>query len=196
MRPLPLAAAFVATLFLPRPSAAQLIPPSGPSNEQMEFANVILLAPEAGLLGAFVVGGGAFLVTRECCTEKGDDVPIEPVAVGAAIGSAIGVTWATWSIGDAYHPGSRTYAAVGAALGSGIGAGVFFGGPEVEEGSDQVLRFVTFLFLPALAAYGGWHLDPDGFYMARVAPEPAWAAYAGPAEGGAGRAMTGASFRF
>src|SRR5687768_12899953 len=99
--------ALLATLLaLPFPAAAQFLPERGPSSEQQEFASAVLLGPEATVLGAFLVGGGAYLTTKEFFTEEGEDVRIEPVAVGAGIGAAIGTAWAVKSICDHFHPGS------------------------------------------------------------------------------------------
>lgn len=157
---------------VPSIAHAQFLPERGPTGEQQEIANVLLLAPEATVLGAFLGGGAVFLVTRECCTEDkdSDNVKIEPVAIGAGIGAAIATTWAVIAISDNYHPGNFRYAVIGGVLGSGLGAAVFFGGPEVEKSSDDVLRFVTFLFLPGLATYLGWHLESGGFYNLETRP--------------------------
>ena len=170
-------------LLLPPAAQAQFIPDRGPSSEQQEIASVLLLAPEATVLGGVLVGGAVFLTTRACCTpgNDSDEVAIAPVAVGAGIGAAIGATWAVWAICDRFHPGSRTRAALAGAAGAGIGAAVFFGGPEEEAPSDGIYRLLTFLFLPSLAAYGGWHIEGGGgFYFSRNAPAPAWAAHVGP----------------
>ncbi len=160
-------------LFVPSVARAQFLPDRGPSNEQQEFANVLLLAPEATAIGAFLGGGAAFLVTRECCTPQNDsdEVRYEPVAIGAGLGAAIVTTWAVIAISDNYHPGSHRNAVIGGVVGSGVGAAVFFGGPAQEKNSDEVLRFVTFLLLPGLAAYAGWHLESGGlFYRSTADP--------------------------
>ena len=198
MRFLPALAIAAAALAAPRAASAQFLPDRGPSSEQQEFAGAVLLGPEATVLGAFLVGGGTYLVTRECCTEEGDDVAEEPVAIGAGIGAAIGTAWAVRSICDHFHPGSGRNLLLGAALGAGAGAGLFFGGPtDVEEDeSDQVLRLVAFLFLPTLAAYAGWHLEPGGMYFGDAGPPPAWAAHVGPVRERRGGHAAALSLRF
>lgn len=175
---------------------AQFLPDRGPSSEQQEFASAVLLGPEATVLGAFLVGGSTFLVARECCTEEGEEVPIEPVAIGAGVGAAIGTAWAVRSICDHFHPGSGRNLAIGAVVGAGAGAGLFFGGPEVEDGSDAALRLVAFLFLPTLAAYGGWHMEPGGFYFGDAGQPPAWAGHVGPVRERSGGTRAAMSLRF
>ena len=190
------AAAAALTLALPGRAEAQFLPDRGPSSEQQEFASALLLGPEATVLGAFLVGGGAYLVTKECCTEEGEDVAIEPMAIGAGVGAAIGTAWAVRTILDHYHPGSGRNLVIGAVVGAGAGAGLFFGGPEEEDSSDAVLRLVSFLFLPTLAGYAGWHVDPNGFYMAEAGPPPVAAAYVGPVQARASTRLAAVSLRF
>lgn len=166
----------------PSPAQAQFLPDRRPSNEQQEIASVLLIAPEATVLGGVLLGGAVFLTTRQCCTPQhdSDEVAIAPVAIGAGLGAAIGATWAVWAICDRFHPGNRTRSAIGGALGAGIGAAVFFGGPTEESPNDAIYRLLAFLFLPSVAAYGGWHIEGNGFYFSRNAPTPAWAAHVGP----------------
>ena len=166
----------------PSPAQAQFLPDRGPSNEQQEIASVLLLAPEATVLGGVLLGGAVFLTTRQCCTPQhdSDEVAIAPVAIGAGLGAAIGATWAVGAICDRFHPGNRTRAAIGGALGAGIGAAVFFGGPTEESPNDAIYRLLAFLFLPSVAAYGGWHMEGGGYYFSRTAPTPAWAMHVGP----------------
>jgi hypothetical protein len=175
----PLVLALLAA-FAPASALAQFLPQRGPSSEQQEFASAVLLGPEGTVLGAFLVGGSTFLVARECCTDEGDDVAIEPIAIGAGIGAAIGTAWAVRSICDHFHPGSGRNLAIGAVIGAGIGTGLVFGGPEEEDGSDSALRLVAGLFLPTLAAYGGWHMESGGMYFGGAGQSPAWAGHVGP----------------
>src|SRR5687768_6204185 len=100
--------ALLLALLVPSIAHAQFLPERGPTGEQQEIANVLLLAPEATLLGAFLGGGAAFLVTRECCTEDkdSDEVAIEPVAIGAGVGAAIATTWAVIAVANNYHLGN------------------------------------------------------------------------------------------
>lgn len=198
MRPVVLAAAAFLALSTPRAALAQLLPDRGPSSEQQEFAAAVLLGPEATVLGAFVVGGSAYLVTRECCTGEGEEVPIEPVAIGAGIGAAIGTAWAVRSICDHFHPGSERNLVLGAIAGAGAGAGLFFGGPDIrEDDSDEALRLVAFLFLPTLAAYAGWHLEPGGMYFSDASSQPpAWAGHVGPVRERRGGHAAAMSLRF
>lgn len=176
---IPLVALAILT-FAPSLARAQFLPQRGPSSEQQEFASVVLLGPEATVLGGFVGGGMAFLVTRECCTDDDEDVAIEPIAIGAGIGAAIGTAWAVRSICDHFHPGSHRNLWIGAIVGSGAAAGFFFGGPEKEDSSDSALRLVAGLFLPTLAAYGGWHMESGGMYFGGAGQTPAWAGHVGP----------------
>lgn len=167
------------------PAQAQLLPNRGPSGEQQEIASVLLIAPEATVLGGVLGGGAVFLTVRQCCTPQhdSDQVALAPIAIGAGVGAAIGATWAVFAICDRFHPGNRTRSAIGGAIGAGIGAAVFFGGPqdpEAESPSDGIYRLLTFLFLPSIAAYGGWHLEGGGYYFSRNAPPPAWAMHVGP----------------
>lgn len=173
-------AALAASSFAPVVAHAQFLPQRGPSSEQQEFASVLLLGPQSTVLGAFLVGGSTFLVARECCTDEGDDVPIEPIAIGAAVGAAIGTAWGVRSICDHFHPGSGRNLAIGAVLGSGIAAGLVFGGPEEEDSSDSAMRLVAGLFLPTVAAYAGWHMEPGGMYFSGAGQTPAWAGHVGP----------------
>lgn len=188
-----------ACLAAPRAAQAQFFPDRGPSSEQQEFASAVLLGPEATVLGAFLVGGGTYLVTEQCCTETDEEVAIEPVAIGAGVGAAIGTAWAVRSICDHFHPGSRRNLVLGAIVGAGAGAGLFFGGPtDVEEDeSDQVLRLVSFLFLPTLAAYAGWHLEPGGMYFGDASAQPpVWAGHVGPVREHRGGQAVAMSVRF
>lgn len=166
----------LATLLAPHAARAQFLPEAGPSREQQEFAETVLLGPEASVLGAFLVGGGTFLVEKNCCTAKGKDPAVTPVAIGAGVGAAIGAGWAQWSISNHFHPGSRLNSAIGAAIGGAAGSAIYFGGPANEKSNDQILRVVAFLFLPSLCAYGGWHVGgEDGFFDASAAsPPPVW----------------------
>ena len=193
MRPWLLALAVVA---VPGIARAQFLPDRGPSSEQQEFASAVLLGPEATVLGAFLVGGSAYLVTDACCTKKDDDVDITPVAIGAGVGAAIGTALAVKSICDHFHPGSTRNLWLGAAIGAGAGAGLLFGGPEEEDGSDGALRLVAFLFLPTVAAYAGWHLEPGGMYFGDITPRPAWSGHVGPVRERPNGTLAAMSIRF
>jgi hypothetical protein len=169
---------------LPATASAQFIAGNAPGQEQQEFATVLLLGPEGTVLGAFLVGGGAYLVTKDCCTKKGEDVSITPVAIGAAVGGAIGTSISVWSVGKHFHPGSRLNCAIGATVGSAVGAAFYFGGPgSGETSSDEVLRLVSFLFLPSVGGWAGWHVEPyGGTDWGSAHPPPVWADHIGPAE--------------
>src|SRR5687768_11005807 len=159
----------VLAFLVPSIARAQFLPERGPTFEQQEMMNVILLAPEATIMGGLIGGGTVFLVSRECCTEgkDSDEVDPVPVAIGAGVGAAIATTWSVIAISDNYHPGSYRNAVLGGALGTGLATAIFFGGPAVEDDTDQILRFLTGIFVPGLAAYAGWHLD-SGFYYLRT----------------------------
>ena len=191
-----LAAVIAAGMLVPALAHAQFLPDRGPSTEQQEFASAVLLGPEATLLGAFLVGGGAYVVTKECCTGEDEDVAIEPMAIGAGIGAAIGTIWAVRSICDHFHPGSDRNLVLGATLGAGVGAGLFFFRPENEDDNDAVLRLVSFLFLPTLAAYAGWHVESGGMYFGDAAAPPAWAGHVGPVRERRGSSLAAVSVRF
>ena len=100
------------------------------------------------------------------------------------------------SICDHFHPGSTRNLYLGAVVGAGAGAGLLFGGPPEDDSSDGALRLVAFLFLPTLAAYGGWHMDPNGFYFSGAGQSPAWAGHVGPVRETRGQHLAAMSLRF
>jgi len=230
--------AAAAVVVAPGRADAQFLPDRGPSSEQQEFASAVLLGPEATILGAFLVGGSVFLVSRECCIDEDLDDDSEKgkaqleqqniaVGIGAGVGAAIGTAWAVRSICDHFHPGSTRNlylgaiagAAIGTAwavrsicdhfhpgstrnlylgaiAGAGAGVGLLFGGPPEESSSDGALRLVAFLFLPTVAAYGGWHMEPGGFYFAGAGQRAAWEGHVGPVRETRGRHLAAMSLRF
>lgn len=205
--PLVVLALVAAVVAGPRRAAAQFLPDRGPTSEQQEFASAILLGPEATILGAFLVGGSVFLVSRECCIDEDLDedsdkgkAQIEQqniaIGIGAGVGAAIGTAWAVRSICDHFHPGSTRNLYLGAVAGAGAGVGLLFGGPPNEDGSDSALRLVAFLFLPTVAAYGGWHMEPGGFYFGGAGQPPAWAGHVGPVRATRSRHLAAMSLRF
>ena len=199
--------AVAAVAVAPARADAQFLPDRGPSSEQREFASAVLLGPEATILGAFLVGGSVFLVSRECCIDEDLDedsdkrkAQIEQqnvaVGIGAGVGAAIGTAWAVRSICDYFHPGSTRNLYLGAVAGAGAGVGLLFGGPPEESSSDGALRLVAFLFLPTVAAYGGWHMEPGGFYFAGAGQRAAWEGHVGPVRETRGRHLAAMSLRF